>query len=116
LVLGLWRDPHVLERVEHASATYAARRSGLLNALSARCVAATGRSGLNVWVPVADETGVVGALAARGWVVAPGAPYRLAASPPAIRITISTLSEHESTRLADDLADVLAPSRAVRAG
>jgi DNA-binding transcriptional MocR family regulator len=116
LVLGLWRDPHVLELVERASATYAARRTGLLRALSARGVAATGSSGLNVWVAVADETGVVGALAARGWVVAPGAPYRLAASPPAIRITISTLSEQESGRLADDLADVLAPARAVRAG
>ena len=116
LVLGLWRDPHVLELVERASATYAARRSGLLRALRARGVGATGSSGLNVWVGVADETGVVGALAARGWVVAPGAPYRLAASPPAIRITISTLSEQESTRLADDLADVLAPARAVRAG
>jgi DNA-binding transcriptional MocR family regulator len=116
LVLGLWRDPHVVELVQRASATYAARRSGLLSALSARGVAATGSSGLNVWVAVADETGIVGALAGRGWVVAPGAPYRLAASPPAIRITISTLSEPESKRLADDLADVLAPARAVRAG
>jgi DNA-binding transcriptional MocR family regulator len=116
LVLGLWRDPHVLELVERASATYGERRSGLVRALRASGVTATGSSGLNVWVAVADETGVVGALAARGWVVAPGAPYRLAASPPAIRITISTLSERESMRLADDLADVLAPARAVRAG
>jgi DNA-binding transcriptional MocR family regulator len=69
-----------------------------------------------VWAPVDDETGVVGALVARGWVVAPGAAHRLAASPPAIRITIATLSERESVRLADDLAAVCAPSRAVRAG
>ncbi len=116
LVLGLWRDPHVLEAIERASATYAARRERLLHALAERGIAATAPSGLNVWVPVEDETGVVGALVARGWVVAPGAPYRLAARPPAIRITIATLAEAESARLADDLAAVLAPSRAVRAG
>ncbi|HEV2974665.1 MAG TPA: aminotransferase class I/II-fold pyridoxal phosphate-dependent enzyme [Solirubrobacteraceae bacterium] len=116
LVLGLWRDPHVLESIERASATYTARRERLLRALAERGIAATARSGLNVWVPVDDETGVVGALVARGWVVAPGAAYRLAASQPAIRITIATLSEGESVRLAGDLAAVRAPSRAVRAG
>jgi DNA-binding transcriptional MocR family regulator len=116
LVLGLWRDPHVFELIEHAAATYAARREHLLQALAARGVAATGASGLNVWVPVADETGVVSALVARGWVLAPGAAYRLATSPPAVRITIATLAQGESTRLAADLAEVCAPARAVRAG
>lgn len=116
LVLGLWRDPHVRELIERAAATYAARREHLLHALAARGVSATGASGLNVWVPVVDETGVVGALVARGWVLAPGAAYRLATSPPAVRITIATLAEEESTRLADDLAEVCAPARAVRAG
>ncbi len=116
LVLGLWRDPHVLELVDRAAATYAARRERLLTELAARGIAATGASGLNVWVPVEDETGVVGALAARGWVVAPGAPFRLGASPPAIRITIATLAESESTRLAADVAEVCAPARAARAG
>ncbi len=116
LVLGLWRDPHVLELIEHAGATYSARRGRLLRALAERGIAAAGASGLNVWTRVEDETGVVGALAARGWVVAPGAPYRLAASPPAIRITIATLSEEEAARLADDLAEVCAPARAARTG
>ncbi|MCW3030471.1 MAG: GntR-family transcriptional regulator [Solirubrobacterales bacterium] len=116
LVLGLWRDPHTSELVERASTTYAARRDGLLGALADRGLSATAASGLNVWVVVDDETGVVGALAARGWIVAPGASYRLAASPPAIRITISTLSLAESERLAGDLADARAPARAVRAG
>ncbi len=116
LVLGLWRDPHVGELVERASATYARRREALLRALAERGIAATAASGLNVWVPVAEETGVVGALAARGWVLAPGAPYRIAPSPPAVRVTISTLAPEESTRLAADLADVCAPARAARAG
>ena len=116
LVLGMWRDPDVLAQIERASAIYVARREHFLHALAARGVSATGRSGLNVWVPVQDETGVVGALMQRGWVVAPGAPFCLAESQAAIRVTIATLQEPESTRLAGDLADALAPARASRAG
>jgi DNA-binding transcriptional MocR family regulator len=116
LVLGLWQDPHVLALVECAAATYGERRERLVKALAQRAIGVAAPSGLNVWVPVEDETGVVGALAARGWVVAPGAPFRLAASSPAIRITIATLGEQECERLADDLADVCAPARAARTG
>lgn len=116
LVLGLWQDPHVLALVEHAAISYSERRERLVKALAQRAIRVAAPSGLNVWVPVEDETGVVGALAARGWVVAPGAPFRLASSPPAIRITIATLGEHECEQLADDLADVCAPARAARTG
>jgi len=116
LVLGLWQDPHVDELTARAAATYTARRERLLDELTRAGVQASAASGLNVWVPVEDETGVVGSLSERGWVVAPGAPYRLAASLPAIRITIATLAEAESARLAGDLAEVCAPARAARAG
>ncbi len=116
LVLGLLQDPHVLASIERASATYTTRREQLLDALSGHGIAATAASGLNVWVPVDDETGVVGALAQRGWVLAPGAPYRLAGSPPAVRITIATLRGQESARLASELADVCAPARVARSG
>jgi DNA-binding transcriptional MocR family regulator len=116
LVLGLWQDPHVDELTARAAATYTARRERLLESLAREGVQASAVSGLNVWVPVEDETGVVGALSGRGWVVAPGAPYRLAASPPAIRITIATLAEDECGRLAGDLAEVCAPAGAARAG
>jgi DNA-binding transcriptional MocR family regulator len=116
LVLGMWRDAGVLAQIERASASYVVRREHFLQALAERGVAATGRSGLNVWVAVDDETGVVGALMQRGWVVAPGAPFRLSGCPPAIRVTIATLQAEESTRLAGDLADVLGSARASRAG
>jgi DNA-binding transcriptional MocR family regulator len=116
LVLSLWTDPTVQEQVASASAIYAERRRLFLERLSRRGVHAHGASGLNAWVPVSDETGVVGALLQRGWVVAPGAPYRLAGSSPAIRVTTATLSEHEAERLAADLADVLAPNISSRSG
>jgi DNA-binding transcriptional MocR family regulator len=116
LVLALWTDSAVQALIARASATYAARRERFLRCLQARGVPASGVSGLNVWVAVGDETGVVGALSERGWVVAPGAPYRLPGSASAIRVTIATLSEGEAGRLAADLADVLAPARSSRTG
>jgi len=116
LVLALWRDARVQALVRRANATYAERRGELLRRLRARGVSASGASGLNVWVPVAEETGVVGALLQRGWVLAPGAPYRLAGSSPAVRITIATLSGQEADRLAADLADAIAPARFSRSG
>ena len=116
LVLTLWTDPAVRALVAQASATYAERREGLLRCLERHGVSASASSGLNVWIPVVDETGVVGALSQRGWVVAPGAPFRLSDSPPAIRVTIATLLAPEAGSLAADLADVLAPTRDSRAG
>jgi hypothetical protein len=65
---------------------------------------------------VDDETTAVGALLQRGWVLAAGAPFRLAGSAPAIRVTIATLGEREAGRLADDLATVLASGRLRRTG
>jgi DNA-binding transcriptional MocR family regulator len=115
-VLTLWRDPVVERRIADAGALYAERRAGLLDALGRHGVRAHGASGLNVWVPVTEETGVVGALLQRGWVVAPGAPYRLADSPPAIRVTTATLRDGEAGRLAGDIAGVLAGAGASRSG
>jgi len=116
LVLGMWTDRAVQAQVVRARSTYTERRKLLLECLSRRGVQARGASGLNVWVPVGDEAGVVGALLQRGWVVAPGAPYRLDASSPAIRVTTATLRAQEAERLADDLAEILAPRSSSRSG
>jgi DNA-binding transcriptional MocR family regulator len=116
LVLDLWTDPTVQALVAGAAVAYSRRRERFLASLHGAGVRALGGSGLNVWVPVDEETAVVGGLLQRGWVVAPGAPYRLPGSPPAIRVTIATLSEPESVRLAADLAEVLAPVASSRSG
>jgi DNA-binding transcriptional MocR family regulator len=115
LVLGLWSDPDVVALIRRAGATYATRRECFLRALARRGLHATGRSGLNVWIPVADETATVGALLQRGWVVAPGGAYRLEGSSPAVRVTIASLSGEEAELLAEDLRDVLLSGPAGRA-
>jgi DNA-binding transcriptional MocR family regulator len=116
LVLGLWSDRRVLARVKRAGRTYAERRGFLLHRLRERGIEATGASGLNVWVAVEDEARTVGALLARGWVVAAGAAYRLPGSSPAIRVTTATLASAEAAALADDLQEVLTGTGGTRTG
>jgi DNA-binding transcriptional MocR family regulator len=116
LVLELWRDPSVADQIARARDVYSARREQLISCLERHGVRAHGAAGLNVWIPVHDEAGVLGALLARGWVVAPGAPYRLGPQPSAVRVTIATLAEREAERLAADLAQAIAPEGWARSG
>ncbi|MFS4104262.1 aminotransferase class I/II-fold pyridoxal phosphate-dependent enzyme [Streptomyces sp. PD-S100-1] len=108
-VVRLWADG--VPAARGVPAEYDRRREALIGALAARGVAAHGRSGLNVWVPVPDETGAVARLLHAGWAVAPGARFRLSA-PPGIRITVSTLRDDETERLADAVAAALGPAPA----
>ncbi|HZC98955.1 MAG TPA: aminotransferase class I/II-fold pyridoxal phosphate-dependent enzyme [Actinomycetes bacterium] len=110
LVVALWSAPGTPALLERARQTYARRRGALLEALAARGIAAHGRSGMNVWVPVSGESGVVQHLLAAGWAVRAGEPFRLR-SGPGVRVTVSTLAPDEAGRLADDLAGALAPRR-----
>ncbi|CAM5457868.1 hypothetical protein SALBM311S_03095 [Streptomyces alboniger] len=74
-VLRLWSDG-ALDPAAVAAA-YRGRRDLLIDALAERGVRAYGRSGLNVRIPVPDETGAVSRLLHAGWAVAPGARFRL---------------------------------------
>jgi DNA-binding transcriptional MocR family regulator len=100
LVVELWRDESVAAAVAEARRSYAGRRAALREALRARGLPSQGRTGINVWVPVPDETRAVAALREAGYAVAPGALYRLN-SPPALRITISPLDLSDMDALAD---------------
>ncbi|MER7332374.1 MULTISPECIES: aminotransferase class I/II-fold pyridoxal phosphate-dependent enzyme [unclassified Micromonospora] len=109
LVLSLWRDPAVAGLVDRAAASYERRRAGLVEALAGHGLAAHGRSGINVWLPVADETSALTALRDAGWAVAPGALYRIA-GPPGLRITVSSLDDGEVAPLADAVARAVRPA------
>ncbi len=102
-VAALWEDEETAALVEQAATVYAGRRRRLIEALAAEGVAATGRSGLNVYVPVPDEDAAVRSLLAAGWAVGAGARHRIA-SGPAIRVTIARLRPDDADRLAADVA------------
>ncbi|WP_307673334.1 aminotransferase class I/II-fold pyridoxal phosphate-dependent enzyme [Streptomyces sp. V4I2] len=103
-VVRLWADGAL--DTPAVAAAYRARRDQLIEALAARGIEAHGRSGLNVWIPVPDETGAVARLLHSGWAVAPGARFRMSA-PPGIRISVSTLDADETGPLADAVAAAL---------
>ncbi len=110
VVYALLSDGTVRRKLQQAERTYARRRRALLEALATAGFEARGRSGYNVWLPVAEETPAVQALAAAGWSVSAGERFRLR-SPPGIRITASTLEPAEAARFAADLAECQVPPR-----
>ncbi|MET7790108.1 aminotransferase class I/II-fold pyridoxal phosphate-dependent enzyme [Streptomyces sp. NPDC005248] len=94
---------------------YGERRDALVQALMERGVEAHGRSGMNVWVPVSDETGAVARLLNAGWAVAPGARFRVSA-PQGIRLTVSPLTAADIAPLADAVAAAAEPPRPMNYG
>jgi DNA-binding transcriptional MocR family regulator len=112
LVAELWRDAAVAAAVARARDDYATRRSALVAALAERGLAAHGRTGINVWVPVPDETRAVAALRDRGYAVAPGALFRMASNP-AVRLTVGPLERDDIARLADAVAAAIAPQSGI---
>ena len=110
----LWEDPKVARGLERATEIYTECREAFVAALAEHGIEVEAPTGLNVWIPVSDETSVVQALQADGWAVMPGAPFRLQAEP-AIRVTISSLKPSESPALAGAFASALRPSQRTRA-
>jgi len=104
IVAAIWRD----RAPARAGRVYTQRRNALLRELRERGIAAHGASGLNVWIPVAEESATVQALLQRGWGVKAGERYRLATAP-AIRVTIATLEPRDAARFAEDLAEIVRP-------
>jgi DNA-binding transcriptional MocR family regulator len=115
LVVELWRDREVADAVARARRSYAERRTALREALRLRGLPSRGRTGINVWVPVPDETRAVAALREAGYAVAPGALYRLS-SPTAIRITVSPLALSDIDALADAVRRAVGADDSVRLG
>jgi DNA-binding transcriptional MocR family regulator len=111
LVAELWSDRRTQDLLRAATASYSARRAALVDALARHGVAAHGRSGFNVWIPVPEEVATVARLASAGWAVRAGERYRLK-SPPAVRITIARLAEGEMRRVARDVAAAVRPAPA----
>ncbi|MBB5872324.1 DNA-binding transcriptional MocR family regulator [Allocatelliglobosispora scoriae] len=98
VLLHLWAEADVTAARE----AYDLRRRAVLAALAERGVPATGRTGINIWVSVADETRVVATLRDAGYAVAPGSLFRIAAAP-GIRVTVAGLHPVDITNFVDAL-------------
>lgn len=106
LAVRLWTDPEAKDMVAVAGNRYANNRNALRDALADRDIVAHGRSGLNVWIPVPDETVAITRLLHAGWAAAPGTRFRID-TPPGVRITIADLNDSEIEPLADSIAEAL---------
>jgi DNA-binding transcriptional MocR family regulator len=115
LVVALWRDKTVHKQLARAERTYTQRRDALIDALRAHGIDAHGASGLNVWIPLPEESAVIQALFQRGWAVTAGERYRMK-TPPAIRVTTASLDAQDAIEFTNDLAEVLRPAQRRAAG
>ncbi len=106
LAVGLWTDGAASRLVREAEGQYAGTRTRLRAALAERGVTAHGRSGLNVWIPVPDETVAITRLLGAGWAAAPGSRFRIR-TPAGIRVTVSDLIADEIDPLADAVAEAV---------
>ncbi|MER7762134.1 aminotransferase class I/II-fold pyridoxal phosphate-dependent enzyme [Streptomyces sp. NPDC097619] len=110
-VVHLWSTGAV--DVPAVAASYGRRRNALAAALARHGVPAHGRTGMNVWIPVTDETGVTARLLQAGWAVDPGARFRVA-SGPGVRVTVSTLTDADIEPLAAAVAAAVRPGPGAR--
>lgn len=94
VLLELLRDPEAEEMVRAADRAYGERRAMLITELGSRGIEVGGRSGMNVWIPVADDQRAVVSLAAQGIGVAPGRPFVVEADDQDhIRVTIASMHD-----------------------
>jgi DNA-binding transcriptional MocR family regulator len=104
----MWSDPKIAKLVRRAADTYSERRRALIDALAAHGIKSFGRSGLNVWIPVQDESGAIQSLVESKWALRAGERFRIRAAP-GIRATVAALAVEDAPRLARDIASAIAP-------
>ncbi len=104
VLLELLSDPTAEAMVATATDVYTERRSSLVAMLTERGMAIGDGSGMNVWIPVADEQRAVVSLAAQGIGAAPGRPFMVEPTEQDyIRVTIAAAVE-DYVDLADKIA------------
>jgi DNA-binding transcriptional MocR family regulator len=101
VLLSLLTDPVAVAAVDHARGEYTRRRAALVSALTSLKVEVTDGDGLNLWVPVHDESAAIVRLASRGVGVTPGAPFDiLTGGVDHIRVTVGLVADgHEALAL-----------------
>lgn len=96
LLVALLTEPAAVATVAAARLEYARRRAAAVQRLAAAGIPVPGTDGLNIWVPVADETAALLLLATHGIGASSGRPFTVDApgpvSParPHVRITVGS--------------------------
>jgi DNA-binding transcriptional MocR family regulator len=104
MLLDLLIDDRSRAEVATARDEYARRRRAFVGALAARGVEVGGDDGLNLWVPVHDESAALVRLASRGIGAAPGTPFDVLPSAQGhIRVTVG-LVDADLDAVADEVA------------
>jgi aspartate/methionine/tyrosine aminotransferase len=104
VLLSLLTDPVAIADVEHARDEYTRRRGALVSALNARDVEVADGDGLNLWVPVHDESAAIVRLASQGVGVTPGTPFDvLPGGGGHVRVTVGLVADNY-----EELAQILA--------
>ncbi|TKV23907.1 transcriptional regulator PtsJ [Citrobacter sp. TBCS-14] len=87
---------------------YAAQQQKLTQALQQQGIELAAGDGLNLWLPLQTHSqSLAFALAKAGWLVREGEVFGINAPSHGLRITLSTLDDHDITRLAADIHQAL---------
>ncbi|MGO4593614.1 aminotransferase class I/II-fold pyridoxal phosphate-dependent enzyme [Leifsonia sp. 2TAF2] len=109
LVLAQLTDEAALEEIAAAGRHYAERNTAFAAGLTERGLPTEALDGLNLWVDLPVEARLVAErLMRRGWLARTGDEFQLAEHPAPshhLRLTVHDLTDEESARLLDDLAD-----------
>ncbi|GAA2291299.1 aminotransferase class I/II-fold pyridoxal phosphate-dependent enzyme [Glycomyces scopariae] len=108
-VIAAWTDEDTAARVRHAGRVYSERQAALRDALASRGIDTWGTSGLNLWVPVADETAAVVSLRDAGYAVAPGRGFSFHGAQ-AIRVSTARLEPAAAPAVADAIVYASGPA------
>lgn len=104
ILLKLLTDPASNQAVDHARQVYSARRSALVGALNRLNTPVLCDDGINLWLPVADESQALVTLAAHGVSAAPGSAFCVEELPSDhLRVTVGLVEEED----ADEMAEIL---------
>lgn len=106
----LWQVSMGKNILKAAIDSYQLRRTQLLEKLPTEITSDINPcDGIHLWIPVLSETTVVQRMAAKGWAIQEGSPFRLNSSP-AVRISLGNVKEENIDKLAKDLIDSLQKS------
>jgi DNA-binding transcriptional MocR family regulator len=92
VLVDLLTHAPAVRAVEKAQRTYAKRRSAVVDELARDGVTVAGKDGLNIWLPVHNESSALLRLATHGIGVSPGAPFWVGrGQPPHLRVTVGLI-------------------------